>query len=257
LVLKVDEAQSLAISDKEVINKRWTAMYKGAKAFIVPLLLSGAPDIQKETAKSVIKVWRNRLSDISWFMRCLNEYISRKANKEDNCTGHFWESRFKSQALLDDTALLSCMIYVDLNPVRAGIAQDLPSSDFTSIQARIRAFEKPNKKSVDSNRQSKSSPRQPKSILPFGTRNKQREIHFALTDYLALADWAGRCVHPNKKGRISEDVPNLVDVLDIEVEDWLKMSQQFEQKFANFAGKSAKLYTHAYEHGQSRYRGVG
>jgi hypothetical protein len=76
-----------------------------------------------ETLNRLIEIYRNRLGDLSWFMKCLNELISRQANKEDGCTGHFWESRYKSQALLSEEALLTCMAYVDLNPVRADMLQ--------------------------------------------------------------------------------------------------------------------------------------
>ena len=53
--------------------------------------------------------WHERLYDIGWFMRGVNETIARMANEEENCKGRFWEGRYKSQALLDETAVLSCM----------------------------------------------------------------------------------------------------------------------------------------------------
>ncbi len=86
----------------------------------------------------LLKTYHERLTSLSWFMKCLNEPVARMANQEDQCSDHFREARFKSQALLTEEALLSCMTYVDLNPVRAGMAQTPEASEHTSIKERVR-----------------------------------------------------------------------------------------------------------------------
>ncbi len=69
-------------------------------------------------------------------MRCSSEVIARMANAEE-CTGRFWEGRFKATVLSDESAIAACMVSVDLNPVRAGLAATPEQSDFTSAQERI------------------------------------------------------------------------------------------------------------------------
>jgi hypothetical protein len=83
---------------------------------------------------------RKRLSNLSWFMRCLCEKIARAANREDGSSGRFWAGRFKSVALLDEAAILACSVYVDLNPIRAGIAATPEESAYTSARDRIRGM---------------------------------------------------------------------------------------------------------------------
>ena len=129
LVIKVNSSRDW--SDKQVLSA-WAGLYK------LPMLSERFMKGELIVIDQLASEYRKRLMDLSWFMKCLNEHIAHMANREDNCTGCFWEGRFKSQALLDERALLTCMAYVDLNPIRAEMAKTPEDSDYTSIQARIK-----------------------------------------------------------------------------------------------------------------------
>ena len=87
-----------------------------------------------------IKQIRLRLSDIAWWMRLLCQNVAMRANKEDQEVGKFWQARYRAVRILDEESLLACAAYVDLNPIRAAIAETLEESDYTSVQRRIQAM---------------------------------------------------------------------------------------------------------------------
>ena len=87
-----------------------------------------------------LKTIRSRLSDISWWMRLLCQRIAQKANFEEEISGKFWQSRYRAVRLIDDEAILACAAYVDLNPIRAGIAQTIEDSQFTSARLRLQTI---------------------------------------------------------------------------------------------------------------------
>lgn len=127
-------------NDADVI-RRWRRVYPvRTRTPPAEAAVDDASDAASKVLPERIAIWRERLGSLSWFMRALVEPIARRANSEDDCTGHFWEARFRCQALLDERSILAAMAYIDLNPVRAGIALTLADSDHTSIALRIRAL---------------------------------------------------------------------------------------------------------------------
>ncbi len=110
LVMNRDAAKTWTLDE---VIERWQKLFKGLA--LVDRYRSGQNLSRAEwdALGQLVSKWRERLSDISWFMRCLNEFVARRANQEDRCSGRFWEGRFKPQALLDEKALAAWLTYVD------------------------------------------------------------------------------------------------------------------------------------------------
>ena len=229
LVLKINEPLAQGWSDETVIQ-HWEQL------FLIPVLVEHYQngecnsEAEQKRAQETIQLFRERLTDISWFMRCLNEHIARKANAEDHCTGRFWEGRFKSQALLDEQAILSCMIYVDLNPVRADICKTLESSEHTSIKQRIEQIT-----------ETANSTATVKLSSFIGSSLKKNGIAFALKDYLELADWTGRIVREDKRGSIDASTPGILQKLQLDEHTWMETVQGYSKGFHSFVGPEEQL----------------
>jgi REP element-mobilizing transposase RayT len=215
-------------SNKAVIEQ-WHQLFKGT--LLTQKFMRGEhlPDYLMVSLEETVEEYRRRLTDISWFMRILNEDIARKANREDNCIGRFWEGRFKSQALLDETALAACMAYVDLNPVRAAIAETPENSEYTSIKKRIDAA---------------NTAEQPKQLLAFvgyPRKNLPTGIPFELNDYIELIELTGRCIRDDKRGFIDNSLPTILERLAICPENWLKIATEFRHIFHGAVGHEEAL----------------
>jgi REP element-mobilizing transposase RayT len=179
VVLNLDPARAHDWSEEDIVD-RWMTL--------CPQRITGehADNIKALRRMSLLKdkerleVLRQRLSSLSWFMRFVNEPLARRANKEDDCKGRFWEGRFKSQQLLDEDAILAAMIYVDLNPVRAGISEDASDASHTSLKKRL---------TTPTHRDHMTALNQPNVSLPFA---------YSLQEYIELADWTVE-VQQNKR----------------------------------------------------------
>jgi len=222
-VLHINKDKALRLSLGDVVE-RWSHTHK------LPVLIQRwqRKELKSQAEESkcieVIEVWRERLWSLSWFMKELNYDIACKANQEDQCTGHFWESRFKSQALLDEKALAAAMTYVDLNPVRAGIATTPEQSEFTSIQARLRAL----------NSHLETAP----CLHPFigNPPQKMRDgIPFRLMDYIELVDWTARQFRDGKASMAS-DFPPILERLNFNPNSWLEVCTTLERRRSTAIG---------------------
>ena len=229
-------------TDREVAE-RWVKLCPNRDGALAP------PEEVKRLMRlpeQIVEI-RRRLSDVSWWMRLLTQSIARRANREDGCTGRFWEGRFKAQILADDAAILACTLYVDLNPIRATLANSLQDASYTGAKVRldaIRARRNRNRTSSDSSttwlcpipivRRSNTSG----SAALGGNAQTRRKgfLQMSEVDYLRLADWTGRQARPDKRGHIPRSIRPVLERLHIASDQWLEINRTFRSLFRKGSG---------------------
>jgi hypothetical protein len=250
LVLRLAPDRAKFWTTRDIVA-RWSKIFTGPEFLHRYRNGEALTELEVANLDTLVAVWRSRLCDLSWFMRCLNEFVARQANAEDNCTGHFWEGRFRSQALLDDAALITAMVYVDLNPVRAGLAQSVSASDFTSGQQRLDEVTQVGGESPQVVR-----PR----LLPFVGALRQGDndaLGYNLLDYLDLVDRTGRCLDSTTRGQIPGTAPALLSLLGLAPGEWVKTVIDLQSEFCLFIGPPQRLRLCAQSRGWRCVRGVG
>ncbi|MEZ6123728.1 MAG: hypothetical protein R3C49_11190 [Planctomycetaceae bacterium] len=224
--------------------------------------------------KDKLAEYRKRLSSVSWFMRFVAENIARRANEDDQVTGRFWEGRFKCQPLLDDAAILACMQYVDLNPVRAGIAKTIEGSDFTSGQARLADLKKASEvSSVATADRACEHGSQAGWLQPVQLEPKRKAVRdtptnrrpsnkgflwMTLAEYLQLLDWTGRQVRRDGKlGTIPNELQPVFDRIGMSAEIWVDCVRRFGKWHSSGVGRPESLKRQAERTGCNRSLNTG
>ena len=220
VVLRINASLARNWTSDEVVG-RWQVLFS-------------LPEVVREED---VRIWRDRLCSISWYQRCLNEPLARMANREDNCAGRFWEGRFKCQALLDERALITCMAYVDLNPVRAATATTPESSEHTSVRARIAGDDD--------------------HLMPFSDDRSANGTTIPCNErtYLELVDWTGRQIRHGKRGRIDGALPPILQRLCPHQDDWLREMKYYGRWYYRAVGSIAAMSRFAEYVGQQWLKG--
>lgn len=255
IVVHVDPAEAQSLSDKEVAN-RWLTAFPG------PLKHDDDPELAERFELAILgnperlAQLRHRLGSLSWFMKALNEPIARQANREDDCTGKFWEGRFKCQALLEPHAVLSCMAYVDLNPARAAMCDTLADSDHTSIQRRLAergslsAKIKPNRSLLD------------RPLKPVAGLDAEGLLDMSESSYIELVQWTGEHARADKRGKLKRlgkskrAAPADIWQVSNHPDAWLRQVQGTESIYYRAIGSAESLMAKAEELGQTWMKGV-
>ena len=187
---------------------------------------------------------RSRLTNLSWLVKSLSEPIARKANAEDKVTGRFWEGRFKCQALLSQKSILAAMTYVDLNPMRANIADGISTSKYTSIKARHLEILR-----------DQSIANEP--LMPLIGVKSFNVPTLTAAEYIDLVDFTGREMHAGKRGKIEAAEPRALRKLGLDKDLWTTRVKGIGSVYWQVVGALEELIDTAKELTQRTLFGTG
>jgi putative transposase len=238
IVLGLAPSQALGWSDEQVAE-RYGRLFRRT--------VEHARTLPPEAWAKKVSCWRRRLWDLSWFMRCTNESIARRANREDRCTGRFWEGRFRSQALLDEGALLTCISYVDLNPIRAGMTDTLEDSELTSIRERLLA--------------AAGDRAQATWLAPFAgdtVQGRDAEVlPLTLADYVEVLRWSGAAVRDRQEHKpLPEGVAARLSGLGLDGGGFIEVLRNYARSFFTMVGHVHRIDVESRRRGYKRRPGV-
>jgi REP element-mobilizing transposase RayT len=215
---------------------------------------------------------RERLSSVSWWIRLLNQRVAQRANRETDEVGRFWQDRFRSIRIEDEESLLACAAYVELNPIRAAMAETIEGSEYTSVKRRIEAelqdseLNQPVTEPVISTKVRRDSflaklcideANDPIGVVPSETGRRCSDKGFLsmdLTAYLELLDWTARQLVPGKCGSTPKDTPPILKRLGLQPTSWLELVSDFEDTFCHLAGRCDRIDAARSHQTQRRFR---
>ncbi|OYP34357.1 transposase [Rhodopirellula sp. MGV] len=202
---------------------------------------------------------RERLANVSWWMRLLNQRVAQRANSESNESGKFWQERFELTRIDDEESLLACAAYVELNPIRAAMAETLEESDYTSVQNRIRSDLEflESHDSCDDAVSSQASRRDgflakleiDELSDPIGSQasssgrrcSDKGFLPISRLEFYELLDWSARQLKPGKRGKTPDDAPPILVRLGFSCEEWIRLISEFDQIFSHVAARLDRI----------------
>jgi hypothetical protein len=180
--------------------------------------------------------------------------------------------------LLHEPSLLACAAYVDLNPVRAALAETPEESDYTGAKDRIddlrdgggrsqaggnaavrtratHAWERRGRRKrsgwmspleIDA----KFDPVGPDASSCGRRASLKGFLSMSLTKYLELLDWTGRQLRSGKRGTIPRELCPILERLGLDTSGWCDLVEKFGRLFKRAAGNAAHLSAEAVRRGQ-------